>query len=367
MNEALRPLFWNNSLANWFFALLLAALAFFALRLLRGLAARHLGRLVATRAPAWASAVTQLARRTHTALLAVVSVVVGFQALFLPDRVRDVLFRVLTIALLIQAGIWAVTAVSFYVHRYRDLKLKEDPSSVTTVQVVGFLGRIGLWCLVGLLILANLGVEITPLLAGLGVGGIAVALAVQTVLKDLLASLSIMLDKPFMIGDFLNLGTEMGSVEYIGLRTTRLRSISGEQLVLSNADLLESRIRNFGRMRERRIVFNLGVTYATPRAKLERIPQLIREAIESQKLTRCDRVHFKNYGDFALNFEAVFFVGVPDYNTYMDIQQAINLHIHESFEREGIEFAFPTQTLYVIPQGAAVPPSSVSLHNPTAS
>jgi small-conductance mechanosensitive channel len=353
MNRAFEYAVGSNTIGHWLVALLLVGVAFAAFRLLRGFAATQFTRLVAARAPGWDAAVADLVRRTHTVLLAAVSVLIGSQALALSEGVRRALLRALAIALLIQGGIWATTLVGFYVQRYHDRKLKADPSRVTTVQVVGFLVRIGLWCLVALLVLANLGVEITPLLAGLGVGGIAVALAVQTVLKDLLASLSIMLDKPFVIGDFLNLGTEMGTVEYIGLRTTRLRSTSGEQLVLSNADLLESRIRNFGRMRERRIVFTLGVTYATPRAKLVRIPQLVREAIEAQKLTRCDRCHFKAYGDFSLNFETVFFVGVPDYNTYMDIQQAINLRIHELFEQEGIEFAFPTQTLYVIAPGAA--------------
>ncbi len=198
-----------------------------------------------------------------------------------------------------------------------------------------------------LLVLDNLGVNITALVAGLGVGGIAVALAMQTILGDLFASLSIVLDKPFVVGDFLIIGDLLGSVEYVGLKTTRLRSLSGEQLVFSNSDLLGSRIRNYGRMYERRVQFNIGVTYQTPRDRLVKIPQIIREAVEQQSDTRFDRSHFKEYGDFSLVFESVYYVMGPDYNKYMDIQQAINLHIHERFEQQGIEFAYPTQTLFV--------------------
>lgn len=371
MNQVLDYPILNNSVGNWLLAVLVVCLVYVGLRLLRNLAAKYLTRLVAARAAGWEGAVTELLRRTHPIFLAVVSFLVGSQVLLLTDGVRQALLRGLAVALVIQGGVWAVGFVAFYVERYREQKLKADPSSVTTVLVVGFLIRIGIWCLVALLVLDNLGVQITPLLTGLGIGGIAVALAVQTVLKDLLGSISIMLDRPFVIGDFLILGSEMGSVEYIGLRTTRIRSISGEQLVLSNADLLDSRIRNFGRMRERRVVFTIGVTYGTPRAKLIQIPQIIREAIESQPTTRFDRSHFKEYGSFSLNFETVFFVGVPDFMTYANIQQAINLRIHERFEQEGIEFAFPTQTLHVLPPalpggraspavGGAEPPPSTA-------
>ncbi len=351
MRSALEYPILGNALGAWLVAILLAGLAFTLLFTLRNLAATRLTRAVLRRAPGWDKAIRDLAEWTHPVLIALVSVLIGSQVLVLPGRAREFLLRVLAVTLVIQGGLWAGSLFGSVITRYHEQKLKDDPGRATTVQVLGFLGRITIWCLVGLLVLANLGVEIAPLLAGLGVGGIAVALAVQTVLKDLLASLSIMLDRPFMIGDFLNLGTEMGSVEYIGLRTTRLRSISGEQLILSNADLLESRIRNFGRMRERRIVFNLGVTYGTPREKLVRIPTLIREAIESQQLTRFDRSHFKEFGDSALIFETVFFMAVPDYMAYMNVQQAINLRLYESFEREGVEFAFPTQTLHLVRPG----------------
>jgi len=196
-------------------------------------------------------------------------------------------------------------------------------------------------------VLDNLGVDITALVAGLGIGGIAVALAAQNVLGDLFASLSIVLDKPFVVGDFLNVDDFLGSVEHVGLKTTRLRSLSGEQLVFSNNDLLNSRIRNYGRMFERRVVFSLGVTYETPPEKLRGIPTIIREAVEAKDKVRFDRAHFQKYGDFALVFEVVYYVLSSDYTLCMDIQQSVNLRIYERFAEEGIEFAYPTQKLYV--------------------
>lgn len=208
-----------------------------------------------------------------------------------------------------------------------------------------------LWSVIVLLTLDNLGFDVTALVAGLGIGGVAVALAVQKILGDLFASLSIVLDKPFVIGDFIIVGEHLGTVEHIGLKTTRIRSLSGEQLIFSNSDLLGSRIRNFKRMYERRVVFTIGVVYQTPLEKLALIPSIIREIIESQKPVRFDRSHFKEYGAFSLNFETVYWVQNPDFNTYMDIHQAINLEIYRRFTREGIEFAYPTQTLFINREG----------------
>ena len=202
-----------------------------------------------------------------------------------------------------------------------------------------------IWTLIVLLALDSLGVNITALVASLGVGGIAIALAAQKILGDLFASLAIVLDKPFVIGDFVVIGEWKGTVERVGLKTTRMRSLSGEQLIFSNGDLLDSRLRNFGRMQERRVMFHVGVTYQTPRQLLERIPDMLRAAVEAQAPVRFDRAHFASYGDFAINFEVVYFVNSAEYNTYMDIQQQVNLSLHTMFEEAGIEFAYPTQTL----------------------
>ena len=195
--------------------------------------------------------------------------------------------------------------------------------------------------------LQNLGIDVTALVAGLGISGVAVALALQRILNDLFSSLSIVLDKPFVIGDFIIFGEFMGSIEHIGIKTTRIRSLTGEQIICSNGDLLNTHIRNYKRMQERRVTFKLGVVYQTPANKLQQIPIMVREIIEAQELTRFDRAHFASYGDFALLFEIVYYVLSPDYNIYMDTQQTINLEIFERFQALDIEFAYPTQSLYL--------------------
>jgi small-conductance mechanosensitive channel len=198
-----------------------------------------------------------------------------------------------------------------------------------------------------LLMLDNLGINVTALVAGLGVGGIAVALAVQNILGDLFASLSIVLDKPFVIGDSITVDSYSGTVEHVGLKTTRIRSLGGEQLVFSNSDLLKARLRNFKHMQERRIVFSVGVLYQTPADKLEKIPALVKEIIEKAPRVRFDRAHLRDLGDSALIFEIVYWVLDPTYARYMDAQQSINLGLIRCFADEGIGFAYPSQSLFI--------------------
>jgi small-conductance mechanosensitive channel len=337
----------SNTLAPWLLVVVITTVVFLALLLLRALLSAQLKRLCEnTRADIW-PVLQAIVRRTKLLFIAIISLFAGLLLVEMPPNIRDIVQSVAMITLLLQMGLWLGIALHVSVERYHHRKMVEDPSEVTTLSLLKFFGRVVIWSLVVLLILDNIGVNITTLIAGLGVGGIAVALALQTVLGDLFASLSIVLDKPFEVGDFLIVGDLLGTVEYVGLKTTRLRSLSGEQLVFSNSDLLNSRIRNFGRMYERRVVFKIGVTYQTPREKLIKIPAIIRQAVERQEKTRFDRSHFFEYGDFSLNYESVYYVKGPDYNEYMDIQQAINLYIHEQFENEGIEFAYPTQTLYL--------------------
>ncbi len=364
MSERIQDLFekgfYGNSVEAWLIALGISGAVWLALLLARRIASGYVQRLVQKTTVAWDDVLASIIPKTHSLFLLTLATLAGSRPLVLPERMDHLVKQTVVVVGLIQIGLWATCVVAFLVRTHRERKLKEDPAGVTTIGALGLLARVLVWVLVALLVLANAGVEIGPLIAGLGVGGIAIALAVQTVLKDLLASLSIMLDKPFLVGDSLMVGDLMGSVEHIGLKTTRLRSVSGEQLVFANNDLIESRIRNFGRMRERRVLFALGVTYQTPREKLVKIPGLIRAAIEAQPQTRFDRSHFKEYGSSSLNFETVYYVGIPDFNTCMDIQQAINLHIHEAFEKQGIEFAYPTQTLLVTMQGGPHLPVSKS-------
>jgi small-conductance mechanosensitive channel len=350
--ELLTITIYDNPLRTWLIAVLVAVVTAIVLRVFQAVGVRQIARLSERTSNTWDDAFVELLRHTRWLFLLIVALFAGSLLLTLPERVREITHAVVVIALFLQIGVWLNAVILFRVNGYRQRMLKEDPASVTTMSALSFVGRILLWAVILLLILDNLGVDVTALVAGLGVGGIAVALAVQNILGDLFASLSIVLDKPFTVGDFLIIDDYMGSVEHVGLKTTRMRSLSGEQLIFSNADLLGSRIRNYGRMFERRVAFNIGVTYQTPRDKLTMIPTIIREAIEGQESTRFDRSHFKGYGDFSLNFETVYYVLGPDYNIYMDIQQAINLYIHKRFEEEEIEFAYPTQTLFLQGQQA---------------
>jgi len=265
----------------------------------------------------------------------------------LPIDVEAVIRRVAFLAFLLQIGQWGTYTVTWWLDKYKEKAKEEDQSQVTALQALGLGIRFLLWSILLLLAIDNFGVDITSLVAGLGIGGIAIALAVQNVLQDILAYVSIIIDKPFVFGDFLVLDDYSGTVEHIGLKTTRIRSLSGEQLVFSNSDLLSSRIRNYKRMYERRVVFSVGIEYDTPKDKVENVPQLLRDAVEAQDDVRFDRAHFKSYGDSSLDFETVYYVLKPEYALYMDIQQAINLHIYESFANEGLAFAFPTRTLHV--------------------
>jgi small-conductance mechanosensitive channel len=248
---------------------------------------------------------------------------------------------------LIQGALWGNVALQFGLTHYLKSRATDDAAAATTISAGRFVGALVLWSVALLLALDNLGVDVTALVAGLGIGGIAVALAAQNILGDLFASLSIVMDQPFVLGDFIVVGDKLGTVEKIGLKTTRLRSLSGEQLIFSNTELLKSTIRNYKRMFERRVLFELGVVYQTPHEKLARIPGLIRAIVETQQRVRFDRAHFKAFGDSALVFETVYFVLSPEYNDYMDIHQAVNLAIVAKFAQEQIEFAYPTQTLYV--------------------
>ena len=207
--------------------------------------------------------------------------------------------------------------------------------------------RVVVWGIATVFLLDNLGFRINTVIAGLGIGGIAVALAAQNILGDLFAYLSIMFDRPFEIGDFIIVGEYMGVVNHLGVKTTRIGSLGGEQIIMSNKDLTDSRVRNYKRMEKRRVLFRLGVTYQTPFAKLQEIPEIIAGVIRGVEDTVFDRAHFFSYGDFSLVFEVVYYVTSNDYTKYMNIQQEINLRIHEEFEKRKIEFAYPTQTLFL--------------------
>jgi small-conductance mechanosensitive channel len=346
-------IFYGNTVREWVMALAVVLVVFTTLQLLRWGVVRNLVRLAARSRNEWDDVVADVLRRTTMLFLLFVSLYAGSRALVLAPS-AEYAFRVIGVIIMsVQVALWGNALITATIRRQMERHREVDAAAATTVNALGFLGRLALYTVLLLLALDNLGVDITALVTGLGIGGVAVALALQNILGDLFASLSIVLDKPFVIGDFIIVGDMLGTVEHVGLKTTRIRSLSGEQVVFSNGDLLGSRIRNFKRMFQRRVVFTIGVTYQTPRAHLEQIPEMIRAAIEAQDTVRFDRAHFARYGPSSLDFETVYHVLDADYNRYMDIQEAVNLEIHRRFEDAGIEFAYPTQTVFVHSEGAA--------------
>lgn len=343
----LKKQFQGNPLPAW----LVAAAAFVAVLLVSRLGLRFVRRRVGALAERrnfyLAHAIVALASSTKSWFLLIVSAYLGSLVLDLSNTTADWLEWLTVTALLVQLAFWADALIAFVLRRHVQRQLETDAAAATTMTAVGFFARLAAWTITLLLILQYANRDISTLLTGLGIGGVAVALAAQSVLVDLFASLSIVLDKPFILGDFIAVEDYLGSVEHIGLKTTRLRSLSGEQLVFSNSDLLGGRIRNYKRMYERRIEFSFGLRFSTPHDKLAAVPDMIRQAIAAQGRTRFDRAHLKSFGESSFLFEVVYNVLSPDYNVYMDIQHAVNLALLRRFAESGIRLALPVQTVLV--------------------
>lgn len=348
MVDLLEHKLYAGTVLEWSVASALAAAAMAGFYAVKSIAVRRLSRK-ADRNPMAASlaVAADAISNINPLFVLAASVYLGSLALTLLPAAERILGKIMVIAFLLQMAIWSHRFLTLWLTGYLDMQKNKDRSNSTVASLLGFIGKVVLWSLTVLLILDNAGVDVTALVASLGVGGIAVALAIQNILGDIFASLSIAVDKPFVVGDFIIVDNSMGTVEHIGLKTTRVRSLSGEQIVFSNTDLLKSRIHNYKRMYERRVQFQFGVIYQTSIEKLKRIPSAVRSIIESQNKARFDRAHFKEYGDSALLYEVVYYVGDPDYNVYMDIQQEINLSLFGYFEREKIGFAYPTRTLVI--------------------
>ncbi|MGV3743302.1 MAG: mechanosensitive ion channel family protein [Burkholderiaceae bacterium] len=329
----------------------IAALAVFALTLavlffVRAVVRRQLPRIASRHGLEFFNYFREVLSATRVLSLVAVAVLAGIYQLPLTPLQAKWWQYALVIVLVTQVALWANRALSVWLEHGFSSHRASNPSGVTHLLVVGLLLRIVLWSVALLLILDNLGFNITTLVASLGIGGVAVALAVQNILGDLFSSVSIALDKPFVIGDFIIIDDYLGTVEYIGLKTTRLRSLGGEQIVISNSELLKNRIRNYQLMKERRIAFNFGVSYETSIENIELIPGIVADAVRAHHgLTRFDRAHFQSYGESSLQFEVVYYVLSPDYNKYMDVQQAINLAMMREFRQRGISFAHPIRVL----------------------
>ena len=342
-----------NTPADFLAALAIALAVWIVLALARRYGGRAIAHVARRTEARWDDVLADTVRATSLLLLLPVALYAGAAVLDVPARLERFIALATVVALLLQAGWWSHRFIGAWIEQKVELGRERGREGATALGLLAFAAQVVVWSVVLLLVLDQLQFDITALVAGLGIGGLAVALAVQNVLGDLFASLSIVLDKPFVVGDFIVVDGLRGTVERVGIKTTRIRSLDGELLVFSNADLLKARIRNFRRMQERRVLFCVGVTYQTTAEKLQSIPHWLREAVQTQPGTRFDRAHFKEYGDFALVFEIVYYVLDADYNVYMDVQQAVNLAIFERFAREGVEFVYPRRRVYLKQEAGA--------------
>lgn len=354
LNEILKQVYFDNTVERWLIAFGIAIVLSIVLNILNKKLIKHFKSYTNRTHTDFDDLLVELLRKTSFIVIMVFSLLIGSLFLEVNELILGIRKHIIIIAIITQLGFWADGIISYYIKKKARNEEFKTGSKVTQLKAVGLLVKIFVWIFVAIFIISNLGFNVTTLITGLGIGGIAIALALQNVLGDVIASLSIIFDKPFEVGDFIAVDNLSGDVMDIGLKTTKVKSLSGEQLIFSNNDLLKSRIKNYKRMIERRVVFELGLIYETPYEQLEKVPLFLREIIEEVPNTRFDRAHFKSYGDFSLNYQIVYFVLSRNYTEYMDAQQTINLAIFKKFQAEGIEFAYPTQTVLVNKDDAGI-------------
>jgi small-conductance mechanosensitive channel len=339
---------WQNTVRDYIFALATLAAIILILALLKRLVLSRIEKFAARTANDLDDFLVGLIGQIGMPVFAVTALYLATQPLVLTESARNLVRYCVMIVVAIRVILMLQTAVRYGVTKaYRRRVRTDDPATAAMIKTtIGILNWV-IWILGLVFVLDNLGINISALVAGIGIGGIAVAMASQGILGGAFSALSIFLDKPFEIGDSIEVDDHSGTVEHIGVKTTRIRSISGEQLILANSDLTKSRIKNYKRMDSRRVVFKLGVVYQTSYEKARKIPELVKVIFGATKDLRLDRVHFQSFGDFALIYEVVYYVLSADYNVYMDKQQEINFALMKTFAQEGIEFAYPTQTVYM--------------------
>ncbi|HEY7569670.1 MAG TPA: mechanosensitive ion channel family protein [Gemmatimonadaceae bacterium] len=301
---------------------------------------------------------------TNVLFIVVIALHAATSVLTLPTGAVTTMRAVTIVAIALQFGLWGGTGVRAFTTGY--LRRHTESASRTAVFAVGFLAQAVVWSFVLVATLNAFGYDVTALVAGLGITGVAIALAVQNILGDLFAALSIVVDKPFVVGETIDVAGQVGTVERIGLKTTRVRALQGEEVVYSNAELLKTRLHNYSRMRERRLVMTLSVTYETPPATVARIPGMIREAILAQPNVRFDRAHLAKFAESSLDYEFVFYALDPDYNVGMDLKQAVYVALLRRFESEGVSLAYPTRVIIQRPRESSDPNEvrSESSHRP---
>lgn len=330
----------DNSPTAWITALVVTGAVFLGLSAIRGLLVNRLGARAAQTKTRADDIIVALARRTRYFFLLLLAVAVGSLALRIDGVTRARGQLVLQLALLLQVAMWLDGLVQAWIESYTEKKAETDAASATTISALSYAARFAVWVAVALVALDTLNVRVTALITGLGVTGIAVALAVQNILGDLFGALSIILDKPFVVGDSIQLDNMSGTVEHIGLKTTRLRSVTGEQLIISNSDLLKGRIRNFKRLAERRNLVVTTLSAKTPSERLTSVPGLIQQVVSAVPNVRLERSHLRGMTFDGYEYETVYWVTTPAYATFMDAQQAVIAGIAAAMRREKLQLSF---------------------------
>jgi len=351
-NNFLDHSFFGNTIYQWLIAFVIVLALFLLIKFFKFFVVKKVKVWASKTNTTWDNFLIAIVESSIIPLLYISSIYTALSFLNFTDKVD----KVIHVAYLVAITYFVLRIISSAFKKFVYSFIQREENSESKEKQAGGLiviANVIIWILGIIFLMDNLGYNVTTLIAGLGVGGIAIALAAQAVLGDLFSYFVIFFDRPFEIGDFVVVGEESGVIEYIGIKTTRIRTLSGEQLICSNTDLTNSRLHNFKRMQKRRIVFSLGVTYQTTHMQLAEIPGLIKDIIDRRPKLQFDRAHFSGYGDSSLNLEVVYYVLDSEYLVYMDNQEAVYLDIFEAFQKRGIEFAYPTQTLFVNPQISA--------------
>jgi len=346
IQEFLQREFYHNRISEYLVCLAIIVVGIVVVRVVEVLALRRMKAWAATTPSTLDYFLIDRIHRTGAPLAYIGIAHTSLRVLTLSPRLERVIDMAGVVLLTLIATVFTVALVRYSFEEYMR-KRGMDASGDRALKGVVGLTKAMVWVVGTLFLLDNLGFKISTVVAWLGIGGIAIALAAQAILVDLFGYFVILFDRPFEIGDFVIVGDYMGVIERLGIKTTRIASLGGEQIVVSNKDLTDSRVRNYKRMAKRRVVFRLGVTYQTPASLLQEIPGIVTDIFREIEGTTLDRVHFFSYGDFSLIYEIVYYVDGNDYTKYMDLQQKANLRIYEEFEKRKIEFAYPTQTLFL--------------------
>jgi small-conductance mechanosensitive channel len=357
LQEILKQEFLGNSVRDYAIALATIAIGLVVVKIVQSIIIRKLHQWAKHTETDLDDRLISLVDRSLIPILYVTVVYFSFQDLVFNATISEVIRIIGTAALTIFIIRFANALVAYALQFYW-LTKRDQVTRTKSLALILPAIRIVVWAIGLAFLLDNLGFKISAVLTSLGIGGVAIGLASQGLFEDVFSYFAILLDSPFEIGDFLIIDDFAGTVEHIGVKTTRIRSLEGEQVIFSNTSLTGSRIQNYKRMYRRRIAFKIGVTYNTPLEKLRQIPEIVETTIVNTENATFDRAHFFAYGDFSLIYEIVYYVNSNDYNIYMDVQQQINFMIKDKFEQMAIEFAFPTQTLYVNRNGANNQPNN---------